>query len=82
MLLSFSKQLKAIEYNRRRTFDDALIKQIQHLVGVQNDGIIGRKTVEAIAFWQQNNNLAADGKIGCPSQKFRTYREHCTFLIF
>jgi peptidoglycan hydrolase-like protein with peptidoglycan-binding domain len=64
MLLSFSRQRKAIEYNRRREFGDALIKNIQHLMGVANDGIIGRKTVEAIAFWQQNNNLVVDGKIG------------------
>jgi peptidoglycan hydrolase-like protein with peptidoglycan-binding domain len=64
MLLTFSQIKKATEYDRRRGYDEALVKRIQRLVGTDDDGSIGGRTVEAVALWQQANGLEVDGKIG------------------
>jgi N-acetylmuramoyl-L-alanine amidase/Putative peptidoglycan binding domain len=64
MFLTYSKRRKAVEYNRRRDYEDELVKKIQRMVGAESDGIIGRRTVKIIALWQQENGLAVDGKIG------------------
>lgn len=55
---------QAIHYNRRRGFDDKLIEKIQRLIDAKVDGIIGPKTVGAVAVWQQAQGLKVDGKIG------------------
>lgn len=54
----------ALRYNRQRNFDRTLIRQIQTAVGVPVDGIFGRITTQAIATWQLNKGLVADGKVG------------------
>jgi peptidoglycan hydrolase-like protein with peptidoglycan-binding domain len=69
MLLSYSQRKKAIEYNRGQGYDEALVKKIQRLVGAEDDGSTGKRTVEAVALWQQANGLAVDGKIGPTTMK-------------
>ncbi len=64
MLLTYSKQRKAIQYNCRRGYDEKLIEQIQQLVGANVVGAFDRPTVLAVALWQQVNGLVVDGKIG------------------
>jgi hypothetical protein len=64
MLLSFSERRRAIIYNHRRGYDTELVSRMQRLVGADDDGIIGPRTVEAVALWQQRADLTADGKIG------------------
>ncbi|MEM8938113.1 MAG: peptidoglycan-binding domain-containing protein [Bacteroidota bacterium] len=40
------------------------VKKIQTLVGVKADGIYGRNTAAAVARWQEENGLSADGLVG------------------
>ena len=40
------------------------VKQIQELVGSDADGIFGRGTAKAVADWQAENGLPADGIVG------------------
>jgi peptidoglycan hydrolase-like protein with peptidoglycan-binding domain len=40
------------------------VKAVQRVVGVEDDGIFGRKTEAAVILWQQSNHLTADGIVG------------------
>ncbi|MCP4674105.1 MAG: hypothetical protein GY854_01005 [Deltaproteobacteria bacterium] len=64
MLLTYAKRRKAVKYNRRKGYEIQLVKKMERLVGVENNGIIDLNTVEAVALWQQRNGLDVDGKIG------------------
>lgn len=55
---------KAVKYNKKQSYSTALWKQIQSKVGVTPDGIPGKDTARAIAQWQGNNGLTADGMCG------------------
>jgi peptidoglycan hydrolase-like protein with peptidoglycan-binding domain len=61
-LLSASQARSAIIYNKKNAQD--ICTKIQELVGVTPDGSFGTSTVQAIARWQKNKNLEADGKFG------------------
>ena len=54
----------AVSYNRGRGYSKSLWKSIQEKVGTTPDGDPGPKTARAIAVWQRNNSLDADGKCG------------------
>lgn len=61
--LSGVQEASAIAYNKSR-YSKTKIKQIQNKVGASADGIVGPKTVEAIAGWQASHGLGVDGKVG------------------
>ncbi|MCB0573402.1 MAG: DUF4157 domain-containing protein [Saprospiraceae bacterium] len=54
---------KAIVYNRRR-YKEVSVRLIQDIVGATIDGDIGEETVQLIAIYQAQNNLAPDGMAG------------------
>lgn len=54
----------AIRYNKARGYSVEVIRQIQQVIGVNDDGVIGGATIRAIATWQAQQGLAADGKVG------------------
>jgi peptidoglycan hydrolase-like protein with peptidoglycan-binding domain len=62
--LSDDQAAKAVKYNASRGLSVDTIKQIQQIVGVNDDGVIGKATVRAIAAWQAQQGLTPDGKIG------------------
>ena len=64
VLLNDQQAKSAVNYNRKKGMSVDQIKQIQQLVGVNDDGVIGKQTVQAIASWQSANGLEVDGKIG------------------
>lgn len=64
MALSTAQIQAAIRYNRARAYDLEILRRIQRTVGVEDDGILGRASVQAIASWQAAQGLAADGKVG------------------
>jgi hypothetical protein len=43
---------------------DVVIGQIQEKVGTTPDGIVGPRTIQAVARWQQKHRLYVDGKAG------------------
>ena len=64
--LTKSQQNSAIAYNKK--YNQSIAKSIQKLVGTTQDGIFGPNTVNAIARWQANNGLSADGQFGPKSK--------------
>lgn len=64
--LTKSQQNSAITYNKK--YNQGIAKDIQRLVGTTADGIFGPNTVNAIARWQANNGLSADGQFGPKSK--------------
>jgi len=64
MALSTAQLDAAIRYNRARTYDLELLRRIQRTVQAEDDGILGRQSVQAIATWQAAHGLTADGKVG------------------
>ena len=54
----------AAAYNKARGYSKSLWKQIQETVGCAADGIPGVNTAKAIARWQADHGLSADGKCG------------------
>lgn len=64
MALSTAQIDAAIRYNRARAYDLSVLQRIQRTVGVEDDGILGRASVQAIATWQAAHGLTADGKVG------------------
>ena len=55
---------RALSYYRRKPLTKAVILQIQESVGTRADGIIGPKTVQAVADYQRSLFLVADGIAG------------------
>lgn len=43
------------------------VKQIQKLIGADQDGVFGQQTQQALMDWQQKNNLQVDGDFGAQS---------------
>lgn len=62
--LTASQVSAAVRYNQGRGFSSTTVKTIQKAVGSGADGVIGPNTVRAIAAWQANHGLSADGKVG------------------
>ncbi|MBE2182560.1 MAG: peptidoglycan-binding protein [Anaerolineae bacterium] len=62
--LSEDQLIRAVKYNKSRHYSEDVIKQIQHAVGVNDDGIMGEDTARAVATWQAQNGVEVDGKIG------------------
>jgi hypothetical protein len=54
----------ALSYNRNTSFDESEIKLIQETTGSTPDGLWGPRTAQAVALWQAENGLKADGKVG------------------
>lgn len=63
-MLSDAQTQKAIDYNKRRGYSDEEVKLIQRTVSTAEDGKWGPKTVNAVAEWQKNASLKADGMVG------------------
>lgn len=51
-------------YIRRGSKEKELIKEIQGVVGVVQDGVFGPMTEKAVMKWQRANSLVADGIVG------------------
>ena len=66
-LLTDAQIRSAIIYNKKN--NQSICTQIQELVGVTPDGSFGSETVLAIAQWQADNGLEADGKFGPKSKQ-------------
>lgn len=56
--------VSAVQYNKSRGYDTAVVQRIQRTVGVEADGKWGRRTVAKIKDWQRSRGVAADGKVG------------------
>jgi hypothetical protein len=54
----------AVAFNKKQGYSDEDVRFIQTKVGVTPDGVWGPNTVQAVAVWQSNNGLSADGKVG------------------
>lgn len=65
-LLSPKAIAKAVEWYGTRTliYTKSVAKQIQAKVGAEPDGVIGPKSVKAIAAWQKAHGLDVDGYAG------------------
>ncbi|MBQ9818205.1 MAG: peptidoglycan-binding protein [Proteobacteria bacterium] len=61
-LLNSTQVESAIEYNRKNNV--TIWKEIQAAVGTAQTGLFDETSVQAIASWQKNNGLEADGKFG------------------
>jgi hypothetical protein len=55
---------EAIDFNKRQGYRKEEIKLIQEMTGSTPDGLWGPRTIGAIALWQAEVGLAADGKVG------------------
>jgi peptidoglycan hydrolase-like protein with peptidoglycan-binding domain len=64
MGLSPREIARALNYNRARGYASALVSKIQHSVSVVETGEFDEETVIAIARWQADCDLFADGKVG------------------
>lgn len=64
--LSDNEIKKALSWYRqhRSLYPEHVVVRIQHAIGVEDDGIIGQRTVKAIARWQRDNGLTPDGIAG------------------
>ena len=62
--LSDDQITRAVRYNTSRHYSAEIIKQIQRIIGVNDDGRMGEDTARAIAAWQVQQGLEVDGKLG------------------
>ena len=62
--MSPSEITSAVNFNKKLHGQQSSVVLIQALVGVEEDGAWGPKTVEAVAGWQRRRGLYADGKVG------------------
>lgn len=66
-LLNGTQVSSAIQYNIKQNLA-SVWKDIQSVVGVAQTGNIDEVSIQAIAVWQRDNGLGADGKFGKKSQ--------------
>ncbi|MDX9723503.1 MAG: M15 family metallopeptidase [Myxococcota bacterium] len=55
---------RAVSYNRNRGYSREQWKQIQRVVGTDDDGRPGENTARAVFTWQQSKGLEPDGRVG------------------
>lgn len=54
----------ALAYNKKQGYDTKEVQLIQEVTGSTPDGVWGPRTVQAVAGWQAEQKISADGKVG------------------
>lgn len=64
MMLTETQCGAAVRYNERRNYSTATVSQIQELLEVSTTGTWNVESVQAVARWQEEYRLEADGMVG------------------